>query len=98
MPAFGNAGLYNFTVDSSWNLVESGTVDGKYVVVYGYNEVLTPGTSTTVLSNSLTMVDMSNADYTSIEDINVTISAYACDVGDVDSSTAWESVKANYGL
>ena len=44
------------------------------------------------------MVDMSNAEYAAIEDINVTISAYACGAEGIDRSIAWESVKENYGL
>lgn len=98
MPAYGETGLYSPTPDSFWPVVESGTVDGKYIVVYSYSQVLTPGASTTVLADTLSMVEMSNAEYAEIEDINVTISAYACGAEGIDPDAAWESVKENYGL
>lgn len=98
MPAYNNSGLYILETNGSWTAVETGTADGKYVVVYGYSEILTPGSSTTALSSSLTMVDMTKTDYAALEDINVTMTGYACGAEGIDLTTAWESVKGNYGV
>ena len=98
MPIFSSAGLYELNTDSNWECIESGSSGDKYIAVYRYNDVVAPGASTTALGSSLTMVDMSLTDYAEISDINVTMTGYACGAEDEELSTAWESIKGNYGL
>ena len=98
MPSYNGSGLYELNTGSGWSLVESGSSSDKWVSVYRYNNVLAPGSSTSSLGSSLTMVDMSTADYADLTDINVTMTGYACGAEGEELSTAWESIKGNYGL
>lgn len=98
MPSYSSAGLYELNTDSSWECIESGTNGDKYIAVYRYNDVVAPGASTSALGSSLTMVDMSLAEYSELNDINVTMTGYACGAEGEELSTAWESIKGNYGL
>lgn len=98
MPIYSSGGLYALAVNDGWSLVESGEVDGKWIEVYRYDAVLTPGASTTALSNSIIMVDMGMADYAEISDIDVSMTSYACKTDDVTIDTAWESIKSEAGV
>ena len=98
MPVYNGGGLYEMNTGSGWNLVESGSAGDKYIAVYRYNDVVAPDASTTALGSSLTMVDMSLADYAEISDINVEMTGYACGTDDETLDTAWDSIKLNYGL
>ncbi len=98
MPGYNGAGLYELNTGSGWECIESGANGDKWFSVYRYNNVLAPGASTMALGSSLTMVDMSLADYVDLTDINVTMTGYACGAEDETIDTAWESIKANYGL
>lgn len=98
MPEYNGSGLYELNTGSGWSLVESGEAGNKYVTVYRYNDVVAPGASTTALGGSLTMVDMSLADYSELSDINVTMTGYACGAEGESLDTAWDSIKSNYGL
>lgn len=98
MPEYNDAGLYELNTDSGWSVEEAQVVGDKYIAVYRYNDVVAPGASTTVLGSSLTMVDMSLAEYADLSDINVTMTGYACGAEGEELSTAWESIKGNYGL
>lgn len=98
MPEYNGSGLYDIDLNSGWSLVESGEAAGKYVTVYRYNDVVAPGTSTTAMGGSLTMVDMSLTDYAALSDINVTMTGYACGAEDESLDTAWDSIKGNYEL
>lgn len=98
MPSYSSAGLYEIDVNSGWECIESGTNGDTWFSVYRYNDVVAPGASTTALGSSLTMVDMSLADYSELSDINVTMTGYACGAEDESLDTAWESIKGNYGL
>ena len=98
MPSYSSAGLYELDTDSSWECIESGVNGDTWFSVYRYNDVVAPGASTTALGSSLTMVDMSLADYADLTDINVTMTGYACGAEDEELSTAWESIKGFYGL
>ena len=68
------------------------------VVVYRYDSVLTPGASTTALASSLTMVDMSHAEYSEVSDLNVSMTSYACGTEDLELENAWEAISQNYGV
>lgn len=98
MPGYNGGGLYELNTDSGWECIESGANGDKWFSVYRYNNVLAPGSSTSSLGSSLTMVDMSLADYSELSDINVTMTGYACGDEDETIDTAWESIKGNYGL
>lgn len=99
MPIYNGGELYDLAVDASWSLVESGECDDKWVEVYRYDNVLTPDASTTVLSNSITMVDMTLADYAVISDIDVSMTGYACRVSDVgEIEEAWGYIKSEAGM
>ena len=98
MPGYNGAGLYELNTGSGWTLVESGETGDKWVAVCRYDDILTPGEFTTALGSSLTMVDMSLTDYADLSDINVTMTGYACGAEGEELSTAWESIKGNYGL
>lgn len=98
MASYASGGLYDIDLNSGWSVEESGVVGDKYVTVYRYDDVVAPGVSTTALGSSLTMVDMSLADYADLTDINVTMTGYACGAEDERLETAWESIKGNYGL
>lgn len=97
MPLYNGSGLYDIDLNSGWSLVESGSSGDKYIAVYRYDDVVTPGSSTTALGSSLTMVDMSLTDYADLIDINVAMTGYACGAEDESLDTAWESIKGNKG-
>ena len=98
MPGYSDAGLYEIDVNSSWSVEEAQAVGDKYIAVYRYDDVVAPGESTTALGSSLTMVNMSMADYAGLDDINVTMTGYTCGAEDESLDTAWESIKANYEM
>lgn len=96
MPTVGNAFLYSFDVDSDWRVVceETGTI----VYAYGNSDmtVLSPGDSTTALTQQMTMKKISNAEYANIDDINITITGYAIGIEGVSTVPidAWNECKA----
>ena len=85
MPEIEDGTLYSFDVDDEWTLIEN----GNETVVYAYGDtemtVLSPGESTSALTNQMTMKSISNAEYAGIDDINITITGYA--MGTEDMST-----------
>ena len=98
MPFIEDDPLYTLNVNNDWRLIEQ----KEGVLVYAYANpnmnVLSPGENTSVLANKMTMKNISVVDYSSIEDINVTFTAYvmACNnVGD-DPNEAWNIMKALY--
>lgn len=95
MPEWNESPLYTFEVDDNWSLIESN--EGSFIYAYGcpYMTVLNPGESTSALTNQMTMCSISNADYSAIDDINVSIMGYAIGTEDVDPSPseAWSVCK-----
>ncbi|MGN0171125.1 MAG: hypothetical protein ACI39H_10275 [Lachnospiraceae bacterium] len=95
MPECADSLLYTFLADDEWTLVESG--DGTVVYAYGNPDmtILNPGESTSALTRQMTMCSISNAEYASIDDINVTITGYAIGAEGVNSvpSEAWSACK-----
>ena len=84
MPTADGA-LYSFDADDEWCfLSEDG---GTIVYAYGSAEMtaLSPGESTSALTNQMTMKSISNAEYAGIDDINIIITGYA--MGTEDMST-----------
>ena len=99
MPVFNDAGLYELNVDASWSLVESEVVDNKWVEVYRYDSELKPDQSTTVLSNTITMKNMTLAEFAEIEEIDVSMTGFACRVADVAGiDEAWDYIKSEAGM
>ena len=78
MPVFNDAGLYELNVDTGWSMVEIGESNGTWVEVYWYDTELKPDQSTTVLANKLTMVNMTLAEFAEIEEIDVSMTSFAC--------------------
>lgn len=95
MPEWDSSPLYTFRADDDWVLVES--ADGTAVYAYANPEmtILSPGDSTTILTNQMTMRSISNAEYASIDDINITITGYAIGTEDVSTNPedAWNECK-----
>ena len=95
MPELEGSPLYTFQVNEEWILVES----SNETVVYAYGNtdmtILNPGESTSALTNQMTMRPISNAEYASVGDINVTVTGYAIGIEDVDSTPgeAWSMCK-----
>ena len=95
MPVYGAAGLYE--IESSWDLIESGTNDdGVWVEVYRYGE-LDPDQTTSALADHMTMVDMPNADFTRLADLNVSMEGFGCATDGVSLDGAWGRIKLEYG-
>lgn len=87
MPSTNQEPLYVYEIDNeSWIEVE--TVDDIIVYAYANNGVMTaidPGQATVPLTNSMTMRDITNAEYAGIEDISFTITGYAIGTEDIDT-------------
>ena len=58
-------------------------------------QVLEPGDNTTALTEQMTMRSVSNAEYASIDDINVTFTGYAIGTEEVSTNPidAWNECK-----
>lgn len=97
MPTFGEGGLYTLTPGSGWSMQTSGVQGDRWVGVYRYDSVLTPGNSTRALSSALTMVEMGMAEYVEIDDLNVSMTGYACGTEDLELENAWAAISAEYG-
>jgi len=99
MPGYNGGGLYDLTVNDGWSLVENEVVDDKWVEVYRYDSELTPDQSTTVLANKLTMVNMTLAEFAEIEEIDVSMTGFACRTADVAGiDEAWDYIKSEAGM
>ena len=99
MPGYNGDGLYELNVDTGWSMVESGESNGTWVEVYRYDTELKPDQSTTVLANKLTMVNMTLAEFAEIEEIDVSMTGFACRVADVAGiDGAWDYIKSEAGM
>lgn len=96
MPEWNSSPLYTFRADDEWALVES--LAGSVVYAYANQEmaILCPGESTSALTNQMIMRSISNAEYASIDDINITITGYAIGTEDVSTNPedAWNECKS----
>lgn len=92
--------LYTYDVSGDWTLVESGSETAVYAYGSGEMTTLYSGESTTALTNQMTMKSITNAEYTAMDDINITITRYA--VGTEGMSTnpadAWSECKTIGGI
>jgi len=99
MPCYSSGGLYDLIVNDGWSLVESGESNGTWVEVYRYDSELKPDQSTTVLANKLTMVNMTLAEFVEVEEIDVSMTGFACRVSDVAGiDEAWDYIKSEAGM
>ena len=99
MPIYNGTGLYELNVDTGWSMVESEVVDNKWIEVYRYDSELKPDQSTTVLSNTITMVNMTLAEFAEIEEIDASMTGFACRVADVAGiDGAWDYIKIEAGM
>lgn len=99
MPRYSSGGLYDLTVNDGWSLVERGESNGTWVEVYRYDSELKPDQSTTVLANKLTMVNITMAEFAEIEEIDVSMTGFACRVADVAGiDEAWDYIKSEAGM
>lgn len=95
-PEYDNAPLYEYDVNDSWVLVESD--GGTEAFAYGGETlaVLIPGESTEPLISTITMRQITNAEFASIDDINISITGYAIDTNgsSADPAIVWNECKA----
>ena len=98
MPAYGESGLYTLNPNSGWSVQEARAEGDRWVAVYRYDSVLTPGASTTALCTALTMVDMSHAEFSQVGEVDVSMTGYACGTEDLELENAWETISQNYGV
>ena len=93
MPLVYETALYSYEInDDSWIMIEE--AGGTVVYAYASNETMTPlplGEITTVPTDQMSMIDISNADYAAIDDINFTITGYGIGTEEVatDPNEAW---------
>ena len=99
MPCYSSGGLYDLIVNDSWSLIENSESNGTWVEVYRYDSELKPDQSTTVLANKLAMVNMTLAEFAEIEEIDVSMTGFACRVADVAGiDEAWDYIKSEAGM
>jgi len=82
---------YTFAADASWTKV----TDDTGTVVYGYSSVLGQDEETvSPLCVSMTLVEMSGAEFLGLSDINVRLVGYLVDVDEYgeDPSATWTSI------
>ena len=86
MPETANGMLYSFAADVDWCFLSED--QGTVVYAYANSEMiaLQPGESTSSLTEQMTMDEVSNAEYASIDDINITITGYAIGTEDISSN------------
>lgn len=91
--------LYSFEVNSDWKEIDEVTSEGKSIYAYtdgsGAMVVLDVGVTSNFLTEAMVMDSMSNAIYAGIDDINVTITAYAISPDDTSDNPyeAWQVCK-----
>ncbi|MBR1796572.1 MAG: hypothetical protein IJ757_00935 [Clostridiales bacterium] len=101
MPKYSTGGLYTIDNSDEWVLVESwSSADGaSWFEAYKYNDTLSAGAATTALGSTITMADMTNAQYGQLNDLNVTMTAYACGSDEGETlGTAWDTIKGYFRL
>lgn len=98
MPLVSETALYSYEInDDSWIMVEE--AGGTVVYAYASNETMTPlpsGDTTTALTDQMSMIDIRNAEYAAIDDINFSITGYGIGTEEVatDPNEAWVYCKA----
>lgn len=67
MTKFENGGLYTIGVSDKWGLVESWTIGDSWFEAYRYHDTLLAGAFTSALGSTITMKEMTNAQYGQLE-------------------------------
>lgn len=99
MPIYSSGGLYELAVNDGQCFVERCKSNGVWFEVYRYDNVLISGVATTVLVNSMNMVDMGMADCAEISEIDASLTGFACRVSDVAGiDAAWGYNKSEAGM
>jgi hypothetical protein len=99
MPKYSTGGLYMINSSDDWVLVESWSQGDSWFEAYRYNDMLSAGAATTALGSTITMVDMPNAQYGQLNELNVSMSAYARGVDEGETlDSAWNTIKDHFGL
>lgn len=95
MPEINGESLYEFESDENWTLIDS--KPGNVVYGYGSTEMipLQPGETTEALTTQMQMINITNAEFASIQDINLTIKGYGIDTtgNTADMNFEWDVVK-----
>lgn len=99
MPKYSTGGLYTINNSDDWVLVESWLQGDSCFEAYKYNDTLSASAATTALGSTITMVDMTNAQYGQLNELNVSMSAYACGADEGETlDSAWNTIKNYFGL
>ena len=96
-PSVKNESLYFYSVLDGWSLV-SETAE-EQIFAYAIDNAMTavvPGETTVPLFEGMTMKSISNMEYTQIDDINFTITAYALGIEGISDEVneAWGACKS----
>ena len=99
MPKYSNGGLYTINKSDAWFLIESWSSSDSWFEAYRYNDTISAGAATTALGDTITMADMTNAQYGQLNDLNVKMTAYACGTDESETlDTAWATIKTHFEL
>ncbi len=82
---------YSWETGSGWQFIASGTG----YTVYGYDNALNGGASTSALMSGMTMVEMSGEEFTGITNVNVTVDGWLADTetyGD-NAASVWTRIQ-----
>lgn len=95
MPIVEGAPLYEYAVNEDW--IQGDNYGGSKVFAYGGDQLATlfPGESTTPLMIFVTMKQISKAQYSEMDDINISITGYAIDCQGYTTTPTevWNEVK-----
>lgn len=96
MPKYSTGGLYTISNSDDRVLVEFWPQGDSWFEAYMYNDTLSAGAAMTALGGTITMVDMTNAQYGQLNELNVSISAYACGADEGETpDRAWNTKKGS---
>lgn len=95
IPEASEGALYSYEIDDGWIPVYDH--QGTKVYAYAGSEMsaLQPGEETSALTDWMKMNEIGYADYAAIDDINITITAYAMGIEDMSTNPeeAWSQCK-----
>lgn len=90
-PYINDDSLYTYSVANSWKLLSSTTEKQVYAYAGDEMTIVSPGETTDALTDKMTMKSISNAEYSILESLDVTITGYAIGTDEVatDPEGAW---------
>jgi len=94
-PEYDGQSLYELESNELWSLVESSSESMVYAYGDGNLTKLMPGESTDSLTSQICMRDVTNAQFSEIDDINITITGYGIDTTgeNTDMASVWNECK-----